>query len=134
MARRAGQPRRLPACKCVCACVPPKLTRTQIRGRCRSLGRLHMSCMKRNRSGKLPCFRGFSVGSVLADGKWQRKNEPRPPTFVALHPDAPGVSLDDAARDGEAEAGAVRGRAVLALEVAIEDARQVPRRNARAVV
>jgi len=44
------------------------------------------------------------------------------------------VGLDDAAGDRQAEAGAVGGRAVLALEVAVEDVRQVLRRDARAFV
>src|SRR5438067_7724624 len=61
----------------------------------------------------------------------QREEEAAVAALLALHPDAAAVGLDDAAGDREAEAGAVGGRAVLALEIAIEGARPVLRRGAR---
>src|SRR5207244_6219821 len=76
----------------------------------------------------------FAACPELAGGEGQSEEEPAAAARLALHPDPPAVGFDDAFRDGETEPYAVRGRAVLALEVAVEDVRQVPRRDARAFV
>src|ERR1700694_4208005 len=72
--------------------------------------------------------------SNLGGRERDRKEEAAPLPFAALHPDAAAVRLDDAPRDRQPEPCAERGRTVRALEVALEDARQLVRRDAPALI